>query len=148
LLHLDLVRTAGLGRAVDRVVFRMVEVVDVVRVQAELAGEVFRVEDRLGLTAVAVQPREVGECERFGRLRFGNVGWCGGSGAVGRRLRGGGLRAGYDEREDGRRACGEPVEGVDLNRHGVLPLVRTERPETTAARGPSRPGTREARSAA
>ena len=47
----------------------MIEVVDVIRIDANLAGECFEIEHRRVLAAVAVQPREIGEREGFVRTQ-------------------------------------------------------------------------------
>ena len=71
LRELELAGADALARADEGVVLRMVEVVDVVDVDPELAGEDLGVERRVGGAAVAVEPGEVGEGERLRRRRPG-----------------------------------------------------------------------------
>src|SRR6188768_1015928 len=64
LLHLDFLRAPALGCPDERMVPRSIEVVDIRRVDPELAGEVLAVEHRRLLPTGPVEPREIRERER------------------------------------------------------------------------------------
>ena len=63
LLHLELVRAARIGRADQRVILWLRDVVDVIAVEDELTREVLGRQREFGLPAIAVQPGEVRERE-------------------------------------------------------------------------------------
>src|SRR5437588_5331605 len=66
---MDFIRPKDLARSADRVIFRMVEIVDIVNVSANFRREEFRIERCLGAGA-AVQPTPVCEGKWFGFNRF------------------------------------------------------------------------------
>jgi len=68
MLNLDLLRPAALGGPHQLVNRRLVEVIDVGHIRPEFAGDVLRIEHRLFLPAVAVQPCEIREREGRGLL--------------------------------------------------------------------------------
>jgi hypothetical protein len=63
LLDLDLAGSGEFGRPDQCMIVRMVEIVHLVDVNSEFAGEVLGIQRGISLTAVPVQPREVSECE-------------------------------------------------------------------------------------
>ncbi len=75
LRQVDLVCSEDFARAADGVVFRMVEIVDVVCVHSNFRREEFRVESKIFGAGVAVEPSEVGESEGFGFGRGLRGGW-------------------------------------------------------------------------
>ncbi len=90
LLHLHFVGATELAGSGEGVIPRMIEVVDVVRVDAHLRGKRLGVDHGGVLAAVAVQPREVSKGERLGlRNRLSGLSDRGSRPRVGLRHRGG-----------------------------------------------------------
>ena len=71
LLDLEFARAELLGRAVDGVILRMIRVVQVVRIEANLRGEKLRVEDRRSFPAGAVHPADVADVRQWRHLVVG-----------------------------------------------------------------------------
>jgi hypothetical protein len=65
LLDLDFIRSTRFAGPGKSVILRMVEIIDIVAVKPELARKGLCVQGRFLGPAVAVQPAEVGECERL-----------------------------------------------------------------------------------
>jgi len=68
LRQLYFARAEDFTGAADRVISRMIEIVDVVGVNPEFAGEDFGIKGRLGGTRIPGQPGKVGKGKRFGFL--------------------------------------------------------------------------------
>src|SRR5579859_2912914 len=61
LLHLELARASAFAGSAQRVVLRVVQIIDVADVRAEFSRKSFRFQRRILGAAVAVEPREVGK---------------------------------------------------------------------------------------
>ena len=68
--HLNFARPKNLARSADGVVFRVMEVVDVIDIGADFGRNELGIESRRFGPRGAVQPSPVRECERFSFLRF------------------------------------------------------------------------------